>query len=616
MKKFVTLLATFLVLATLTACGSTEPAGKMTIGTPPLTGDFLAGWGNSAYDVIVRDMIHGYPTYDYTDAGEFVLNETVVDKEEVTVNEDGSKTYTFTIHKDLKWSDDTPITAKDFVFGLLFSSSPEFAAVGANNTGASPLVGWDDYSLSQEDIDDGIEKGKIDPDYTKVDTFDGVKLVDDHTFSLTIKAEELPYFFEVTYVSASPSPLHVWAPGADIEHGASKMTFGGDTADMAAVANYVSTKERFAPTVTSGMYNFVSYEQETVTMEVNPNFKGDYRGHKPSIKTVEVKRVNETLDVDYVLSGDIDITTGVVEGEKIEKALAAKEEGKAGLTTYERNGYGYLGFHNDFGPVKDVKVRQAIGFLVDREEFVNGILGGYGVTVNGEYGLGQWMYKENAETIENDLINYVYDPDEAARLLDETEWNKDKDGNAYAGNGFRYNDKGDKLVINHAGSENNPITDLIASDLVGRFEKAGIEYNVDFLDFNVMLDYFYNDEGQQEAALGARKYHTFNLASSFAAAYDPYYSYHSKYYGTWMNSTQTNDPKFDELVETMRGLDPEQHDEFSEAWLEFQVYWNEQLPNFPLYSNKYYDIYGPTLDNVNTTPFYSIGRAVIDITLK
>ncbi len=602
MKKIITLLVTLLVLASLTACGSKKPSGKLTIGTPPLNGDFLAGWGNSAYDAIVRDMIYGYGTYDFTDEGEFVLDKTVVKEEKVDVNDDGSKTYTFTINNDLKWSDETPITAKDYVFNTLVYASPEIADAKASNMTNKALVGWDEFADRENE--------------NHTDEFAGVVLVDDHTFSVTIKAEELPYFFEVTYATITPAPMHVWAPGADIEHGASKITWGGDTADMAAVTKFISEDFRFEPTVTAGMYTFESYEQETVTLKANPLYKGDFRGHKPSIETVEVKRVNETLDVDYVLSGDIDITTGVVEGEKIEKAREAKENGTANFTTYSRNGYGYLGFHMDFGPVKDTRVRQAIGYLVDRDEFVDGILGGYGVTVNGEYGLGQWMAVENAEEMEETLTNYVYNPDKANELLDEAGWGFDAAGAKWNGTGTRHNEKGEKLVLNHAGSENNPITDLIANDLVGRFEKAGIEYNIDMLDFNVMLNYYYNDEGQQEQALGARKYHTFNLASTFATAYDPYYSYHSNYYGTWMNSTQTNSPEFDAVVEKMRKLEPTQKEEFSAAWLEFQQLWNEELPNFPLYSNEYYDIYGAHVENVVTTPFYKIGRAIIDIKLK
>ena len=42
------------------------------------------------------------------------------------------------------------------------------------------------------------------------------------TFSVTIKAEELPYHYDITYASAMPRPMHVIAPDCDVE-----VHFGG-----------------------------------------------------------------------------------------------------------------------------------------------------------------------------------------------------------------------------------------------------------------------------------------------------------------------------------------------------------------------------------------------------
>ena len=603
MKKLVLLLVSFLALATLTACGTSAPAGKVTVGVTSMNGDFIAGFSNSAYDRIVRDMIWGYATYDYTPDGEFVLDKQVVKKEEATVNEDGSKTYKFEINKDLKWSDETAITAKDYVFGILLGNSAAWGETAAGGNFANmEIKGWDEYSSG------------------KSETFEGVELIDDYTFSMTIKAEELPYFYEVAFVAVAPSPLHAFAKGADIEVGKAKVTFG-EAKDMASIVKHVATKERFAPTVTSGMYNFVSYENEAALVEVNPNFKGDYRGKKPTVKNVEVKRINTELEVEYIASGEIDIATGVVEGTKIEAIKAMKEEGKADFTTYERNGYGYMSFHNDFGPVADKTVRHAIGRLVDRNVFVEQILGGYGVVVNGMYGLGQWMYKDNAAKVEADLVNYVYNVEEANELLDTTEWKFEKDGKtafdaSKAGKDYlRHNSEGVALQINHAGTEENPITDLILNDVTPRMNKAGIGFSVDYYDFATMYGYF-NQPKTQEAALGARKYHSFNLATSFTAVFDPYTSLHSDYFGTSSNNEQVKDEKFDELIMNMRRIDSSDRDAYSKAWLEFQKYWNEYLPQIPLYSNQYYDIYGAQLKDVNTTGFYGIGRAIIDVKLK
>ena len=54
----------------------------------------------------------------------------------------------------------------------------------------------------------------------------------------------------------------------------------------------------------------------------------------------------------------------------------------------------------------------------------------------------------------------------------------------------------------------------------------------------------------------------------------------------------------------MRALDPEQTDEFVDLWLQYEVRWQELMPQIPLYSNEYYDFAYYTVDGIeNTTPF-------------
>ena len=146
-------------------------------------------------------------------------------------------------------------------------------------------------------------------------------------------------------------------------------------------------------------------------------------------------------------------------------------------------------------------------------------------------------------------------------------------------------------------------------------EKAGIKFELEALDFNAMLD-FYQNPDTQVAAYGERKFHTYNLASTFTAVYDPYTSMSSDYLGTPYNSTQTNNPEFDRLTKELRQIDPEDKEKYAAVWLEYQKEWNRYLPMVPLYSNQYFDIFGVQVKNVETTPVYSIGRAAIDITVE
>ena len=51
----------------------------------------------------------------------------------------------------------------------------------------------------------------------------------------------------------------------------------------------------------------------------------------------------------------------------------------------------------------------------------------------------------------------------------------------------------------------------------------------------------------------------------------------------------------DELMVSMRQLDPEQRDEYLVLWKQYQILWNELIPNVPLYSNQYFDVFDKNL---------------------
>jgi peptide/nickel transport system substrate-binding protein len=592
MKRLLSVLVIAILAFSMTACQQPKPKGTVIVGTPAMNGDFINGFGNNAYDVAVRTMIFGLGTYTTTPAGEFVLDPQVAKSVVTETDAAGNKTYTFDLQTNMKWSDGAKVTANDFVFGILFAASPEWKTAGASSTVGRELVGWSAYNTGASNV------------------FEGVKLLGEFKFSVTIDAKNLPYFYEVAYASYGPTPLHVWGQGVTIGADGSSLT-----GDLTAAANYVATTERFAPTVASGPFKFVSYENETVTLVYNEHFVGDYRGHKPKVESVIVRYINQVLDVDLVISGDVDIVAGVIEGAKIEKA---KSSDQADVVSYKRNGYGMIAFTNDFGPTQSKWVRQALGHLIDRNEFLINILEGYGAVTNGEYGLSQWMYVAKAAELEDTLVNYVLNVDTANDLLDKTEWVFEADGvtpwdRSKATEGYwRHNAEGVELLINHFGTIDNPITDLIGAEWPRAMNQAGVKFYLEYGDFNALLDNYY-----YAYLLGdERKFNSFNLATGFTAVYDPYYSLHSDFLGTWQNATGVNDPEIDRLVTAMRSLEPTQKDEYLELWFEYQVYWNEILPVLPIYSNEYFDVFNKRVTGLATTPLYGWARAIIDVQVK
>ena len=597
MKRLLVLvLATALVAATLVGCTKEgiKASGTLIVGSPEITGDFVSGFGNSAYDNWVRTLINGYETYSTTPAGEIVLNPTVVKKLGTETDEAGNKTYTFEIHKDLKFNDGSKVTAKDYMFYILWYASPQWTEAGASSSVGEGLVGYKEYF-----------KGEV-------DRFKGIKLISDYKFSVTIDKEELPYFYETSYAAFMPVPMAVWAPGATIDCNDDGAKITG--VDLKEACSNVATVERFAPTVSAGPYKFESFENNAVTVKVNEYFKGTYEKKLPQLEYVIVRTIASETDVDQVIQGEVDAVTGVIEGEKIDKAKAAAT---TDVNYYARNGFGGVFIHCDIKPTSDPKVRHALAYLIDRDEVIFNVLGGYGSVTNGFYGLAQWMYEDNKAAIDA-FPHFSLNTKKANELLDETEWKFEADGvtpfdpaKATDGSGYyRHNAEGKKLAIRHLGSEGISVTDNVEIQFKANAHLAGIEWDITKSDFDALLkNYYYAYELSEEE----REYCTFNLATNFGVAFDPYYSFHSDWLGTWYNSEQLNDPQLDEIMVRMRRLDPTEKEKFSEIWLEFQKRWYDLLPVIPLYSNEYYDIFRKEVKGFNTTPFADWADIICDI---
>lgn len=590
MRKFLS------ILLALTLCMSVvafaEPgieatdANTLIVGTPEMNGEFIDGFSGSSYDDSIRTMIHGYcGTVEITGGGEYVINPNVVESYEVSEDEAGNKTYAFKLCEDLKWSNGNPITAKDYIGALLWKISPEWIVNGATSSVGTGLLGYKDFL-------DG-----------KIDIFPGAKLTGDYTFELIIDAAELPYFYELTYALLEPICLDVYAPGAEIVSTDEGCCFNQEY-DLLAAMQHVSETERFAPSVACGPYKFLSFENQTVTLEINPYFKGDLDGEKPKIQYIVQKAVNRDTDVEAVIVGDLDLVWGVIEGTKIE---AAKASGTAKLHSYLRAGYGKMSMACDWGPTKDVNVRWALAYLIDRAAVNDYVLGGYGGIVHAQYGYAQWMYDYAGDELEELLIPFNVNIDKANEYLDKTEWKYEADGvtpfDPAKANGegtyLRHNAAGEKLTIQHMGTDQNAVTDIIEIQFSANAPMAGVEFLVTKGDFNALLQNFsYGYELGDD-----RLYSSVNMASSFEPRFDPYFSWHSDYCGTYYNSCQLSDPELDQIIMDMRAVEPGDNDTYVDLWLKYQKRWQELLPEIPLYSNEYFDICSQYVDGMCTTPF-------------
>ncbi len=624
MKKFLALLLIVAVmLACFAACGDTTTATSesdivdastqeaieettaatialdtFVVGTAEMNGDFVDDFGNNSYDLAVKTLVGGYcATVVADDAGNLQMNETVVADYATEIDEAGNKTYTITLHEDLMFNDGSPIMASNYVANFLLRASPEWLAAGGTSSLGDAIVGYSEYYAGETMV------------------FEGVKLLGDYQFSVTILAENLPYYWETYYMAVDPIFGGTYYPTATVMSDETGSWFEWTEGDLAAAALAVAENERFAPTVTPGPYKFVSFENQTATLSRNEYFKGDFEGNTPTFENIVIQSIPQDTNIEWVINGQVDLIPGIVEGEKIEAARASET---AVLHSYLRAGYGHLAMHTDFGPTADSNVRWALASLIDRNEVINHVLGGYGGLVDSAYAYAQWMYEEKAAELQETLIPISYNIAVANEYLDKTEYVFEADGTtkfdaALAGEGseyYRHNAQGEMLVIEHNGITDNPATDIIEIQYTANAPLAGVKFNITKTDFSTMLSNYYNDPDLGED----RFFHSFNLATNLTVIDDKYYNWHSDFADTWQNGTHLSDEELDATMIALRSADPTDTQTYLNGWFDFQVRWNELMPAIPLYSNETFDITHKNVDPLTTTPFSAWYTVICRIT--
>ena len=584
--------------AEATSTRPTEPTGQLVIGTiTPVENDFYdAGMNNAATNYAMYSLINGYSAVAFTKDGEFEFDPTVVASHEETENEDGTKTYTVTINDGLVWSDGTPITAKDYVFAALLENSDEMGSLdGYSNTGLSVLVGWPEYSSGESD------------------TFAGVHLIDDMTYSVTIAAEELPNHYDITYASLMPRPMSVIAPDCDVEDTEDGARITGDFSAelLQKTINDPATGYRYHPNPTCGPYTLTSYDTSSreAVLTVNPNFVGDYRGVKPVIENLVIRTVSSDTMMNELEAGSVDLLFQCSGGDTINAGLDLVEEGTVADSSYYRNGYGKLEFDCSIFPTDSANVRKAIAYCLDRNEFARQYTGGYGAVVNAAYGLAQWEYQDSIDWLAENLDSYEVNIDAAKQLLEEDGWTLNADGSEYSGTGTRYKEVDGEIVplqITWANSDGNPVSDLLATMLPTNMAEAGMELVPTPMDVSTLFSCIDHQ--------GDATYNMYNLATGFATANSPWYYYTSDeaYMGGGYNANWIKDPELEAAANALKSIPYDDTETWLTAWREYIKVWNDKMPDIPLYSDEYYDFYNTKLQGWDPSSIWGWELAVLD----
>lgn len=526
-----------------------EPSGTLVVGITEASGNFNPLYYSSAYDGYVVDFVfQGLISRNFEGEYEGDLAESWSYS-----NDD--KTITFKMKEDAKFSDGTPVTAKDIVFTYQVLADPSYT--GRYGSAVKDMKGYKDYFEG------------------KTDVFEGVVALNDYEIQFNFEEALRTNFANCTYPAM---PVHYY--GADFAY--------NNTAGVEAISG---------EPIGSGPYKVDKFaEKEYVALSRNENFAGE--GYL--VKDIILKFVDMTTDIVELTSGSVDLLAGVIEPNKIADAK------KAGMqfNTYPRSGYGYVKTNNEWGPTSDVKVRQALYYAFNTEEFVNSyfkdeetgeVLAG---TQAHPFSQISWALDDQVKA---ELNDYDFDLEKAKALLDEAGWKLNAQG-------FREKD-GKVMELNVAAM---PDHDILAT-LIPMWERdwgqgLGVKLNIAYLEFNTILDYvIYDSDANVE------KWSLFFLATSITSP-DPhtiYTSFHSDYIGSGQdNTSRYRNAKVDELLD--KGKSIMSVDEAKPIYKEVVKILNDEAVMMPVYANIYFDLYNPKLSGFKTSSLYNWVAAMKD----
>ncbi len=275
-----------------------------------------------------------------------------------------NKTYTFTLKPGVKWHDGMPFTAEDVKFSYELYMNAETGSIRA-------------AALSQ--------------------LIAGIAVRDPQTVVFTLK-------------DVSSSFLAIYMYGILPKH-----LLGG-------VAPKDFKTSAFNQSKPVGTGPFVFKEQKLGDRVVLTGNREYHRGPTALDQYIYKVVKDNTVTYQQMKTGELDFAT-------VSADVADDAKKQPNLTVVDYDTFTMLLFGYNLDPVKgpeifrDVRVRQALCYVQDRETIAQKVYNGYATVAVGTQPPLSWAYQPDKIT-----AKYPYDPKRAESLLDEAGWRKGADG--------------------------------------------------------------------------------------------------------------------------------------------------------------------------------------------
>ena len=185
----------------------------------------------------------------------------------------------------------------------------------------------------------------------------------------------------------------------------------------------------------------------------------------------------------------VELETGgvdFVEDVPIHHARRLAEREDIVLTEYDSRLIGQIYWNHELDMFRDRRVRRALSHAIDRSQFSEGLLGGFGEPAAGPLPPAVWAYDE---TLEPD----AYDPDLARRLLAEAGW-IDTDGDGVVER------DGVPLAFELSTRKGDPVRENGVQVIRDGLRRVGVDVTTRVMEFTSLIDRV--RRGDFEAYLG------------------------------------------------------------------------------------------------------------------
>jgi peptide/nickel transport system substrate-binding protein len=436
----------------------------------------------------------------------------------------GQKTVqaTWEILDNAKWGDGTPVTCEDFKFAREVASS-------------------DNVSVGSKETYTQVETIEWDPKTPKkcVFTYDKARW----------NFNQLGQFF--------PLPKH-------LEEAVFKK-WGDKKEGYETNSNYSKN-----PTL-AGLYNGPYVIQEVklgshVIFTPNPHFYGP----KPHIPKIVVKIIPNTSTLEANLrSGTIDAVSSL--GFTFDQAIAfekkVKTESLPYLVEYKPSlTYEHIDLNLNNPILKDVRVRKALVYSINREDLVKALFDGKQTAAIHAFAQIDPWYTADPKKI----TIYPYSKRDASKLLDEAGWKMGADG-------YRYKD-GKKLSLQFMTTAGNKNREVVQTYLQGNWKAVGIDVVIK----NEPARVFFG-ETMRKLNYGAMGMYAWTSAPESDLKPNFHSSQIPSEKNGWsgQNYMAWNDPKVDEIATKMEGeFDPKKRIQLAHQFLKL---YTDEVPVIPLY---------------------------------